>query len=339
MRRIEAKLNGNGSLNMRIGRTATKALWGGILALLFGSLMIPVNGLAQPPSQNQGSAHKDPAPQQFNLLWSIKGEKNRVYVLGSVDLLPHGARELPDVVNAAYRTSDLIVFESDLFLTGSVAFEADELSQARYPAGQTIYDEMPADLMLEARLTAEELGLPMRILERYRPWFFAQTLATAQFAKDGFPLDNGVDVRLYRRALEDIKLTAGLSAPQDHLATYADMSPEQNRYFLRSALTDLNDTRAQISRILDIYRNANLDLLRTLAREMQREAPPVYQRLVVDRNLRWLTKFEEYRRMRGNVLVVVGAMQLVGPQGLVAMFEQRGWKPFVPKYRGFRPPE
>ncbi len=284
-------------------------------------------------------AQSDPAPKQFNLLWSIKGESNRVYVLGSVDLLPHGARALPDVVNAAYRTSDLVVFESDLFLTGSVAFEADELASARYSAGQSIYDEMPEDLMLEASLMAEELGLPMAILKRYRPWFFAQTLATAQFARDGFPLDNGVDVRIYRMALADIKLTAGLSTPEEHLLTFADMSREQNEYFLRSALVDLNDTRAQISRILDIYRNANLDLLRTLAREMESNAPPLYQRLVIDRNKKWMQQFAQYRQSKGNVLVVVGAMQLVGEHGLIELFKRAGWKPAVPKYMGFRPPE
>lgn len=311
-----------------------------ILTSLLGLLMAPFLGLCAATAAAQGPAGtNDPAPQQFNLLWSIKGETNRVYILGSVDLLPHGARELPDVVNAAYRTSDLIVFESDLFLTGSVAFEADELSQARYPAGQTIHDEMPEDLMLEARLIAEDLGLPMPILERYRPWFFAQTLATAQFAKDGYPLDNGVDARLYRRALDDIKLTSGLSDPQDHLATYADMTPEENSYFLRSALTDLNDTRAQISRILDIYRNANLDLLNTLSQELAREAPPLFKRLVVDRNIRWMERFAELRRKRGNVLVVIGALQLVGEQGLIELFKREGWNPSVPKYRGFRPPE
>ena len=286
------------------------------------------------------AAQDDPGPlrEQFDLLWSIEGESNRVYLLGSVSLLPHGARALPQVVNAAYRTSDLVVFESDLFLIGSVQFEADELAQARYPAGKTIYDEMPAELMDRAEAKARELGLPMSILERYRPWFFAQTLATAQFAQSGFPLDNGVDRRIYREALADVKLTDGLTPPEEHLAFYADMTPQQGADFLRSALTDLEDTRAQISRILDIYQNANLELLATLAHEMQQQTPDLYQRLVVDRNQQWMPKFEQLRKKKGNVLVVVGAMHLIGPEGLIEMFRKRGWEPKVPKYRGFRPP-
>ena len=302
-----------------------------ILALILGALPV---GMATAQTADDG-----PGKKTFDLLWSIKGEKNRIYLLGSVHLLPHGARALPDVVHAAYMTSDLVVFESDLFLIGSVAFEADALAQARYPAGRTIHDEMPADLMLQVEGKVEELGLPMAILERYRPWFFAQTLATAQFARDGFPIDNGVDVRLYREAVSDMKLTAGLTPPQEHLSTFADMSDVQNEAFLRSALEDLEDTRAQISRILDIYRNADLDLLNTLAREMQEETPSLYQRLVNDRNEAWMEKFADYRKQPGNILVVVGALQLVGDQGLIARFERAGWKPSVPKYRGFRPPE
>ena len=302
-----------------------------ILALILASLS----------TQSAWAQDNDDGPgkKTFDLLWSIKGEKNHIYLLGSVHLLPHGARSLPDVVHAAYMTSDLIVFESDLFLIGSVAFEADELAQARYAAGHSIHDEMPADLMLQVENKVEDLGLPMAILQRYRPWFFAQTLATAQFARDGFPIDNGVDVRLYREAVNDMKLTAGLTPPRQHLATFAEMTREQNEAFLRSALDDLEDTRAQISRILDIYRNADLDLLNTLAEEMREQTPSVYKRLVIDRNEAWMAKFEEYRKEPNNILVVVGAMQLVGDQGLIARFERAGWKPSVPKYRGFRPPE
>lgn len=280
-----------------------------------------------------------PGRKSFDLLWSIKGEANRVYLLGSVHLLPYGTRGLPEVVNAAYLTSDLVVFESDLFLIGSVDFEADELTQARYPAGKSIEDEMPLELIAQAETRAQELGLPIHILERYRPWFFAQTLATAQFSHDGFPLDNGVDVRLYRRAVNDIKLTDGLSEPDEHLATFADMNQKQSEAFLRSALADLDDTRAQISRILDIYRNADLTLLNTLATEMQESSPSLYKRLVIDRNDKWMDKFAEYRQRKQNILVVVGAMHLVGEQGLIQRFERRGWNPKVPKYRGFRPPE
>ncbi len=136
-----------------------------------------------------------PGKKTFDLLWSIKGEKNHIYLLGSVHLLPHGARSLPDVVHAAYMTSDLIVFESDLFLIGSVAFEADELAQARYAAGHSIHDEMPADLMPQVENKVEDLGLPVAIFRRHRPWVFAQTPAPAPVARAGSPRDPGLGGR------------------------------------------------------------------------------------------------------------------------------------------------
>lgn len=287
----------------------------------------------------QSSPEQDPGQPSFDLLWSIKGEKNRVYLLGSVHLLPHGARALPDVVNAAYRTSDLLVFESDLFLIGSVDFEQDELAQARYPAGKTIADEISAGLMNQAQNKAEDLGLPLRILERYRPWFFAQALATAQFSRDGFPLDNGVDVRLYRQAVTDMKLTTGLTPPEEHLATFADLDVEQSEHFLASTLKDLNDTGKHVAKILKIYQDADLALLGQLVEEMKRDDGPLYERFIAARNRNWLAQFEDLRQRDSNVLVIVDAMHLVGDQGLVELFRQRGWEPSVPKYRGFRPPE
>ena len=55
-----------------------------------------------------------------------------------------------------------------------------------------------------------------------------------------------------------------------------------------------------------------------------KDAPEVYQSLLVDRNRRWVPKIEACVQTR-RCFVVVGAAHLVGPDGLVALLTQRGY--------------
>ncbi|HEY2480597.1 MAG TPA: TraB/GumN family protein, partial [Caulobacteraceae bacterium] len=68
--------------------------------------------------------------------------------------------------------------------------------------------------------------------------------------------------------------------------------------------------------LLALKRDAN-DLL-------QRVAPQLYQRLVVDRNRRWADRLAERMGSRGRIVVVVGIGHLVGPDGLPALLRARG---------------
>jgi uncharacterized protein YbaP (TraB family) len=51
----------------------------------------------------------------------------------------------------------------------------------------------------------------------------------------------------------------------------------------------------------------------------------VYQSLLVDRNRRWMPALESCLSTR-RCFIVVGAAHLVGPDGLVTMLRQRGYR-------------
>jgi uncharacterized protein YbaP (TraB family) len=62
--------------------------------------------------------------------------------------------------------------------------------------------------------------------------------------------------------------------------------------------------------------------------DMRERYPKLYQQLLVDRNRAWLPKIETLLQpaASGNALVVVGALHLVGRDGLVAMLQARGYR-------------
>ena len=66
----------------------------------------------------------------------------------------------------------------------------------------------------------------------------------------------------------------------------------------------------------------------SLGGELQRDYPKLYRRIDVDRNLAWLPAIEQ--RLQGpaddDTLVVVGALHLLGPDGLVERLRAAGYE-------------
>jgi hypothetical protein len=52
--------------------------------------------------------------------------------------------------------------------------------------------------------------------------------------------------------------------------------------------------------------------------------PELYRTIVVDRNLSWLEKIEELLDDEDDYLIVVGALHLIGEDGVPALLTKRG---------------
>ena len=59
---------------------------------------------------------------------------------------------------------------------------------------------------------------------------------------------------------------------------------------------------------------------------MRRDYPALYQDLLVKRNQAWLVKLEQMLKNAGTELVLVGALHLVGREGLLEQLRARGYK-------------
>ena len=66
-------------------------------------------------------------------LWQVKGARTTHYLLGSVHLLPSAAKQLPEGIVLAYRSADVLVFESDTTQLKSRAFSQQMLAAAQAP--------------------------------------------------------------------------------------------------------------------------------------------------------------------------------------------------------------
>jgi uncharacterized protein YbaP (TraB family) len=81
-----------------------------------------------------------------------------------------------------------------------------------------------------------------------------------------------------------------------------------------------------MKKLVEAWRTGDTATVEKIVLADLKAEPVLYQRLLVERNRNWMPQLENCLRRTSPCFVVVGAAHLVGPQGLLAMLQQRGYR-------------
>ncbi len=291
------------------------------LVLVFVVLLAVMAGQAVGAAVPSQDAAKASTP-----LWKLEKGGKALYLLGAFHLLDNvDYRENP-AFQRAFRKADVVVFETDFADLESPKTQRIIRSQGGYGAGKSLRSEIsPSTYRLLAQAAAE-LGLPMAALDALRPWLCAVTVTARKYRQLGFRSEYGVDNYFYRRARQAGKRVVALETPEYQVSLFAGLPPELQEQMLARTLEDLDLFEEQLGPLVAAWRNGAAEELDRLLLQNFRDYPLVYERLVTERNRRWLQQLEPLMRTNQTVLVVVGAAHLVGSEGLLRLLQERGYR-------------
>jgi len=258
--------------------------------------------------------------------WEVSGRQNKLWLFGSVHLLQEADAALPEVAEQAYDNAESIVGELDLNAAIAGMFGPKALALQLLPEGQTLAASLGPDLFKRLQQEAGKLGMDTDFMTRQQPWFVAMQIQQLRLLRAGFNPLHGIDMQIATRAGADGKPMRGLELVEDQLGIFASLSMEQQREFLRATLEE-KDMDGQMQDITQAWRSGNMDVLGRLLREGAEESPELFQKLTTDRNRRWLPQIEQMLQdPRNDYLVVVGALHMVGSDGLVELLRRKGYR-------------
>lgn len=258
-------------------------------------------------------------------VWAVRGAHNTVYLAGSMHLLPPEDATLPVAFERAYRDSARLVMEMDLGHLDSEAASSWMLAHGTLPPGTQLRAVVGDARYERVRAAAQQLGLPLVALDHQTPWMVGIELTDLAYANAGYDSDAGVEQQLLRRAQADSKPIAGLETLQEELGGLAALSAEDQVHMLEQTLDDLPDLQPQMREVLSAWRTGDTQRLGQLLAEEYRSFPSLYEPLVTVRNQRWLPQVEALLRGSDNALVVVGALHVAGPGGLLERLRHAGF--------------
>ncbi|BAV97379.1 TraB/GumN family protein [Lysobacter enzymogenes] len=273
----------------------------------------------------QAAAKPPPVP----LLWRVSDADNAVFLLGSFHLLRADDYPLSPDIDRAFAASDKLVFEVAPEEMFDPSVGQRFLQRARYDDGRTLSQTLPADLREKLNRVLAKNGRSLSQVDALEPWFVNLSLVLGVSQSLGFSPQLGLDQYLMRQAAEAGKGATGLES-MDHQLDVMDASPADEQIkALREFLDRPTEVPGMLEEMHTAWREADLAKLDEKARvEMQVKQPQTYRIVNVERNEAWVPQIQKLldEQKKGDSLVVVGSLHLLGSDGLVERLRAKGYK-------------
>jgi len=297
-------------------------------ATLTSPAIVPADGQQAAPAIGYGALAPAPVP----LLWRVRGAHGALYMLGSFHFLTPEDYPLSEDVAAVVAGAGEVVFELAPEELHSPTIGLQMMQAGLRTDGSRLDDELPAHTALALRTWAQANAPALQAaggassLQMFEPWFVSLLVTTTELGRLGLQAQLGMDTQLARLAEEAGTPTAGLESIQQQIGFLDGMGRLEQAEMLQDALDQAGEGRDAIQNLHATWRAGDAERLwREMGADMAARFPALYARINTERNDAWLPKFEQMLQQPGDILVVVGALHLIGPDGVVEKLAAKGY--------------
>jgi uncharacterized protein YbaP (TraB family) len=257
--------------------------------------------------------------------WRLAGGNGgEVTLLGSIHVLRQSDYPLPAEIEALYARADDLVMEIDLDDLDSSAMQAGLIAAATLPPGKTLRDVLDPNIYRLTEQHAGAIGLPIAVLDRMEPWFISIALLDESLRRQGFRADLGLEQYVLGKARADRKPIAGLETVEAQVAIFDGLPPRSQQALLEQTIREIDTAEDTLAELAAAWRDGRLEELSAQLLGEFDDFPGLYDALITNRNRRWVPAIERMLGDGRRHLVIVGAVHLVGENGVVELLRARG---------------
>ena len=257
-------------------------------------------------------------------MWQIEGNSNRIYLLGSIHVLREQDHPIPTAIESAYEDAEVLIMEVDIDDLDPIEMAGLVSELGIIGDGGSLQEVMGDELYSEAVEYASQLNIPISMLGETEPWLAAITIEQMMLLRIGFNPQYGIEFHLSAMAGKDEKEILGFETAREQLELLDGLSLPAQRSLLMQTLKESLSIEEDLNLLIAAWRHGDIGFLeQTLLAEMQ-QYPELYKTLVVDRNQAWVEKIKGLTAQKDDYLVVVGALHLVGEDGVPALLSEHG---------------
>ncbi|HEX5766296.1 MAG TPA: TraB/GumN family protein [Woeseiaceae bacterium] len=257
-------------------------------------------------------------------MWQLDGHANSVYLLGSVHLLRADDHPLPSVIDEAYEDAEKVIMELDMDDIDPVEAQSLLTELGLIHDDRSLSDLMGPEPYAEAAALASSADIPLAMLVKSEPWLAAITVEQLMLSRIGFNPLYGIEHHFMEKAEADGKEILGLETVEEQLKFLDSMSLESQRALLLQSLKESVDIRKIMDELVDAWRHGDIAFMQDNMLDEMKQYPELYRTIVVDRNRKWLGKVQELLDDDDDYLIVVGALHLIGEDGLPDLLAEHG---------------
>ncbi|MCA1659253.1 MAG: TraB/GumN family protein [Verrucomicrobiaceae bacterium] len=258
-------------------------------------------------------------------MWVIRDDDSTIYLIGTLHLLKHNAEWNSEKVKKTVGESTELWLEI-AELDNQTAMRPLITTHGKDP-NNPLSKKLNQEQRKKLAKIAATYSVPVATLEPMQPWLAAVVLAGMPLAKAGYDPQAGIDRMLKAQADAEGDKVRGFETVVQQVRMFADLPEAAQVAFLVEVLDDLEEGLELLDKLAKAWMDGDTATIQRIGvDEMKREAPVVYKKLLVDRNVVWSEKIVEILKGSGVQQIAVGAAHLAGPDSLQAQLEKRGIK-------------
>jgi uncharacterized protein len=272
-----------------------------------------------------GTAQAAPTPPAKPALWVLSDEDTKIYLFGTVHVLPKGYQWRTPPLDAAMAESKELVLEvADLDDDAQTA--GTFMSLAMSPGLPPVSERVPASKRAAFDALVAKSGIPSAALDQFESWAVALTLATGMLKDLGVGPDDGVEASLTKIFKKKNKPISGLETTEQQLGFFDTLPDDAQRIFLTSMVDDSADMQKEFDAMVASWAAGDEAKIAISFDDELKLSPELIDRLLRQRNANWTRWLVSRMERPGTVFMGVGAGHLAGPHSVQVMLGAKGLK-------------
>lgn len=289
---------------------------------LFKRLITPFAALVAVASP---AAAKAPA-QARPALWAVTDSDTTVYLFGTIHLLPTNYQWRTAKFNQAVANSQQLVVETIVDLQQPTEILAAKRNMGYSPGLPPIVDRVPPAKIGLLRSTIAKSGVPEKYFNSMETWLAAFELLGVRFREIGLKGEEGPEQTLRNEFQAARKPISQLETNAEQLGYFDKLPESAQRLLLEGAIEEPKSMDNDFARMLASWSKGDVKAISVSFNRELSVSPPLKEALLHRRNANWSRWVERRMASPGSVMVAVGAGHLAGPDSLVAMLKNEGYK-------------
>jgi uncharacterized protein YbaP (TraB family) len=280
------------------------------------ALVVSVAFAATPSAQSAGKS----------FLWKVQRGERVLYLAGSVHALTADVYPLDAAYQRAFDASDTLVEELDLSQFNLMSAAPSLFARGMYTNGRTFTQAVSKDTIALVEKHLQGTPFTIELIQSMKPWMVMLMITAMQVQQAGLDANLGLDKHFFDRATAAGKTVIGLETADSQIERFDTLPEAVQEQLLRTSLSGLDTAQKELSTIVGAWRNGDARTLERTLLSGFKEHPAAYDALLVERNRNWMPQLEKCLARTRPCFVVVGAAHLIGPDGLLRMLEQKGYR-------------
>lgn len=255
------------------------------------------------------------------LLYKITGKDmaEPSYLYGTIHLICQSDFNVADETQAAFAEADRVIMELDMddpAMLQSMQAKVLHPEGKKLSAGLTEAQAEKLDAFFKANMG---VGLPA--FDGMRPFVVSGMLMSAQ-------LDCGQPASFEgyftQQAMAQQKPVEGLETVEFQFGVFEQIPHAEQVQWLADALEDEAGAKAELQRMIDLYKAEDINGLYGMFTEMEEYAE--YKEVLLDqRNFAWQEALDKELQAEGSEFIAVGAGHLGGKAGMINLLRESGY--------------